>query len=110
MIIIKLNFIKKFNYDYNLPHIKSINIKIYQKYFGTNNKNKSKNENQSNNKNIYKIDRAELNNLITIIAKLSPIIKNLSKPYNIIKNIDSAKEKFRLLLKKKLLKKYSKWK
>ena len=42
LIINELNFIKKFNYDYNLPHIKSINIKIYQKYFGTNNKNKSK--------------------------------------------------------------------
>ena len=108
LIINDIDFNKKFNFDYNLPIIKSVNIKIYQNYFGgLNNNKKSKNKKQNNNnivnnieqenKIVSQIDQGRLNNLAGQLDSLSLIIKNLSEPYDILNKIESIKENYKIL-------------
>ena len=108
LIINDLNFNKKFNFDYNLPIIKNVNIKIYQNYFGgLNNNKKSKNKKHTNNNIVNnieqenkvdaQIDQGKLNNLASQLDSLSSIIKNLSEPFDILFKIQKIENDYLII-------------
>ncbi len=91
-----INYYKNYFFDYNLPVIKNINIKIYQNYFGVP-KNVSSKKGKKNNKlndvqqsqemeddTDFKIDKSKIKLLTSNLNNIGTIIHKLKKPFEIL--------------------------
>ena len=101
-----INYYKNYFFDYNLPVIKNINIKIYQNYFGVP-KNVSSKKGKKNNKlndvqqsqemeddTNFKIDKSKIKLLTSNLNNIGTIIHKLKKPFEILSIGENLADKF----------------
>ena len=97
MINEKLEFIKKFYFNYDLPNIKNLNISIYKNYFITSNNNQNNNNNNNNIiNNIKPFDYSKINLIINNLTKIKNSISELLEPYEILHKFEQLENEINI--------------